>query len=130
MNTARVRGLPCVMELAMHACAQMQETAEVEQEEAARCHARLEHLVKIGAAPKDGALTWNFGRMDRILADHMLRSGHLASAQQLAEEAHIEARSLFCRCMRMSAGHQITGSPFQSCKEQLVAVHAGDHAPV
>ena len=74
----------------MHA--QLMESAEVERDEAHRCRVRLEHLAGLGGPPKDGALGWNAARMDRILADHMLRAGHLDSALQLAKEAHIEAQ--------------------------------------
>ena len=70
------------------------ESAEVERDEAARCRVRLEHLAELGGPPKDGALAWNVCRMDRILADHLLRAGHLQSALALASEAHIEASAL------------------------------------
>jgi macrophage erythroblast attacher len=51
-----------------------------EAEEAARCRARLAHLHAIGRPPRDGIIPWSKQRLDRILVDHMARSGHQASA--------------------------------------------------
>lgn len=72
---------------------QLTEIAEVEEQEAHRCKVRLEHLIKIGQPQKNHALEWNHKRMDRILVDHMLRSGFLESASQLASSAQIEVKS-------------------------------------
>ncbi|EIE27319.1 hypothetical protein COCSUDRAFT_34765 [Coccomyxa subellipsoidea C-169] len=68
----------------------LNEIAEVEEREARRCKARLEHLKEIGQPQKNHALEWNQARMDRILADHMLRCGFLDSASELAASANIE----------------------------------------
>ncbi|CAL8462971.1 g2505 [Coccomyxa elongata] len=68
----------------------LNETAEVEELEARRCKVRLQHLMAIGQPQKNSALGWNQARMDRILADHMLRCGFLDSASQLAASANIE----------------------------------------
>ena len=69
---------------------QLKEIAEVEEREARRCKARLQHLKDIGQPQKNHALEWNQARMDRILADHMLRCGFLESASKLAASAKIE----------------------------------------
>ena len=69
---------------------QLHETTKVEEVEARRCKARLEHLVSIGLPQKDEATKWNDKRMDRILADYMLRRGYHRSATQLARERSIE----------------------------------------
>ena len=47
---------------------QLHETTKVEEMEARRCKARLDHLVSIGLPQKDEATKWNDKRMDRILA--------------------------------------------------------------
>lgn len=58
--------------------------ADVSQQEAGdalRCKARLEHLQQLGAPGKGGSVVvWNKQRLDRLLVDHMLRSGSHASA--------------------------------------------------
>lgn len=65
-----------------------------EAEDLERCCARLAALVEAGPPPKEGALAWNRPRLDRILADHMLRHGYYASAERLASERGIQARTL------------------------------------
>lgn len=57
--------------------------ADVSQQEAGdalRCKARLEHLQQLGAPGKGSVVAWNKQRLDRLLVDHMLRSGNQASA--------------------------------------------------
>lgn len=57
--------------------------ADVGQQEAGdalRCKARLEHLQQLGAPGKGSMVVWNKQRLDRLLVDHMLRSGSQASA--------------------------------------------------
>ena len=74
--------------------AQLHETTRVEEVEARRCKARLEHLVAVGLPQKDEATKWADARMDRVLADYMLRRGYQRSAAQLARERDMEVRSL------------------------------------
>ena len=62
----------------------------MEEAEARRCRARLEHLAEIGLPQKDAATLWNDRRMDRILTDYMLRRGYHRSAAQLSSERQIE----------------------------------------
>ena len=57
--------------------------ADVSQQEAGdalRCKARLEHLQQLGTPGKGSVVLWNKQRMDRLLVDHMLRSGNHKSA--------------------------------------------------
>jgi macrophage erythroblast attacher len=51
-----------------------------EADEATRCKLRLEHLALLGRPAKGAVIPWSKKRLDRILADHMLRSGHHKSA--------------------------------------------------
>lgn len=51
-----------------------------EADEAMRCKLRLEHLAQLGRPAKGAVIPWSKQRLDRILADHMLRAGHQASA--------------------------------------------------
>lgn len=51
------------------------DVSKAELDEAQRCKARLEHLKAIGSPGKNNAIAWNKGRLDRILVDHLLRSG-------------------------------------------------------
>jgi macrophage erythroblast attacher len=60
-----------------------------EADEAARCKARLEHLRALGAPARGAAVAWNRPRLDRILVDHLLRSGCHASAEMLTSSARI-----------------------------------------
>lgn len=59
----------------------LQDVGRQEADEALRVKARLEHLSALGPAPgQDGVVAWNRRRLDRMLVDHMLRTGHHASA--------------------------------------------------
>lgn len=72
----------------------------MEEQEASRCKARLQHLVQLGVPQKDQALDWNRNRIDRLLADHMLRCGFLESATHLVAEAGMQVcqRQLLLAC--------------------------------
>ncbi len=72
--------------------AQLDELSAAEEADAQRCRARLEHLAALGTPLKDHAIDWNRRRMDRLLVEHLLRCGHMATALELAREAGIEAR--------------------------------------
>ncbi|WIA28882.1 hypothetical protein OEZ86_011406 [Tetradesmus obliquus] len=61
-----------------------------EADEAMRCKLRLEHLAQLGRPAKGAVIPWSKQRLDRILADHMLRAGHQASAARLAQESRSE----------------------------------------
>ncbi|KAK9806928.1 hypothetical protein WJX72_007757 [[Myrmecia] bisecta] len=61
-----------------------------EQADAQRCKARLEHLSEASAVGRQSPVEWSRHRLDRILVDHLLRSGQQDSALQLSEEAGLE----------------------------------------
>eukprot|EP00798_Chlamydomonas_sp_ICE-L_P023017 gene23017-30210_t len=61
-----------------------------EKEEAGRCKARLEHLKSIGRPDKNHVIAWNKQRLDRILVDHMLRSGQQGAAKLLIDRGGIK----------------------------------------
>lgn len=46
-----------------------------EADEAMRCKARLEHLKLVGKPTKGHVIAWSKQRLDRIIIDHMLRTG-------------------------------------------------------
>ncbi len=68
---------------------QLGEVSAAEADESARCRARLDHLNTIGAPAKHGALAWNKHRLDRIIVDHLLRSGFNATASMLASSSGV-----------------------------------------
>ena len=68
---------------------QSDEVAKAEEQDAQRCKARLQHLQSVGAPSKDHAVEWNRQRLDRLLVDHLLRSGCMNTAVQLANEADV-----------------------------------------
>lgn len=55
----------------------------VEAAELQRCRARLQHLITLGAPSRGAFIDWNRQRLNRLLADHLLRRGHVATANQL-----------------------------------------------
>jgi hypothetical protein len=64
------------------------DVSQQEEGDAMRCKARLEHLQQLGAASKGSVVLWNKQRLDRLLVDHMLRSGNQASAgEELSDSA-------------------------------------------
>lgn len=69
---------------------QLKRTTEAETADAARCQARLQHLVDIGQPSKDTVLDWNRKRLPRILVDHLLRCGYTSTASLLVEVAHLQ----------------------------------------
>ena len=73
-------------------CVQLVGIAKQERESAQRCKARLDHLVAHEAPPSQSAMDWTRQRLDRLLVDHMLRSGYLKSATDLASTSGCEVR--------------------------------------
>lgn len=61
----------------------LSDVSQQEAGDALRCKARLEHLQQLGAPGKGSVVAWNKQRLDRLLVDHMLRSGNQASAGML-----------------------------------------------
>ncbi len=62
----------------------------VEEAELRRCQVRLQSLAAMGVPQRGGVLPWNRARLDRLLADHLLRRGHLATAALLARDTGIQ----------------------------------------
>lgn len=56
------------------------DVGQQEAGDALRVKARLEHLQQLGAPGKGNMVVWNKQRLDRLLVDHMLRTGNQASA--------------------------------------------------
>lgn len=71
---------------------QLEESSQEEHADAVRCQARLQHLQKLGGPAKDEVIDWNRKRLDRLLVDHLLHSGHYKSAEALSSESHIEVQ--------------------------------------
>lgn len=80
------------------------DVSQQEAGDALRCKARLEHLQQLGSPGKGSVVAWNKQRLDRLLVDHMLRSGNQASAARLAQETGSEALSdlhIFAQAQRV-----------------------------
>lgn len=57
------------------------DVSQQEAGDAMRCKARLQHLKQLGCPGSSGSVVlWNKQRLDRLLVDHMLRSGSHSSA--------------------------------------------------
>lgn len=56
------------------------DVTQQEEGDAMRVKARLDHLQQLGAPGKGSVVVWNKQRLDRLLVDHMLRTGNQASA--------------------------------------------------
>lgn len=68
----------------------LEDSSALEQADAQRCRARLSHLADLGSAERDGYIKWSRKRIDRILVDHMLRSGYYQAAITLAQTSGIQ----------------------------------------
>ncbi|OJJ55311.1 hypothetical protein ASPSYDRAFT_61008 [Aspergillus sydowii CBS 593.65] len=91
---------------------------------------RIQHLDQLYHIP---SLTdvkydqWSRVRLDRLVIDHMLRSGYTESAQQLAREKDIEELvdlNVFVQCQRIaeSLRHRETKDALQWCNENKAAL--------
>jgi macrophage erythroblast attacher len=78
---------------------QLEEASQVEQTQVAQCRARVEHMGQLAAltasssgSAGDGeeARAWHSKQLERMLVDHMLRSGYYDAAAQLADAAGLE----------------------------------------
>lgn len=67
----------------------MDDIGQCEAADAQRCCVRLQHLREVGAPTKEQVLAWNRKRMDRLVADYLLRVGCLKSATSLTNTAGI-----------------------------------------
>lgn len=108
-NPSKAPGSPILasgggLTLLMCTASQLDDLAGVEAAELGRCCARLAHLLDIGLPRKDALLDWNRRRLDRLLVDHLLRRGYLATALQLAQESGIEVLDgILCICLKFQA---------------------------
>lgn len=67
---------------------QLEEGSRVENLQAQRCRARLEHLESVADADKFAE--WKDVRLTRILVDYMLRMSYYDIAKKLAETSKIQ----------------------------------------
>jgi macrophage erythroblast attacher len=87
----------------------------------------LEDLYRIPSLADVKYDEWSRVRLDRLLVDHMLRSGYLQSAKQLAEEKDIcdlVDLNVFVQCQRIadSLRRGETKDALQWCGENKVAL--------
>lgn len=67
----------------------LQEVSASEAADASRCKARLEHLAQLGPLQRGHTLEWNKPRLERLIAEHLLRSGCPRAAKQLADAGNL-----------------------------------------
>jgi macrophage erythroblast attacher len=87
----------------------------------------LEHLHQIPSLADVKYDQWSRIRLDRLVVDHMLRSGYTESAQQLAQEKGIEDLvdlDVFVQCQRIaqSLRRGETKDALQWCNENKAAL--------
>lgn len=71
---------------------QLDETNDKETVQLQRCRARIKHMQLLSeSAPNLHSGPWVGTNLDRILVDHMLRSGYFESAEKLAHDSNITA---------------------------------------
>lgn len=68
----------------------LQDISKSEADDAQRCKARLKHLAELGPLQRERALEWNKPRLDRLIAEHLLRSGCPQSAIELVKNSNLE----------------------------------------
>ncbi|KAL4883100.1 CTLH/CRA C-terminal to lish motif domain-containing protein [Aspergillus karnatakaensis] len=91
---------------------------------------RIQHLDQLYHIPNLTDVKydqWSRVRLDRLVVDHMLRSGYTESAQQLAREKNIEELvdlNVFIQCQRVaeSLRHGETKDALQWCNENKAAL--------
>ncbi|RAL08375.1 FYV10 family protein [Aspergillus homomorphus CBS 101889] len=91
---------------------------------------RIQHLESLHQIPSLADVKydqWSRVRLDRLIVDHMLRSGYLESAQQLAHEKGIEGLvdlNVFVQCQRIaeSLRRGETKDALQWCGENKAAL--------
>ncbi|KAL6760719.1 CTLH/CRA C-terminal to lish motif domain-containing protein [Haematococcus lacustris] len=57
---------------------------------AEQCQARMHHLQQLSCTPTTSMVAWNKQRLDRMLVDHMQRSGYHASSLVLSQQAGLQ----------------------------------------
>lgn len=79
---------------------QLEEREQQEQADAQRCIYRLRHLNETGLPAKDRTLDWSRQRLPRVLADHLLRSGHTETASLLTKSSNLQVKVPFCQLIQ------------------------------
>ncbi|PWY85673.1 hypothetical protein BO94DRAFT_557097 [Aspergillus sclerotioniger CBS 115572] len=117
---SRMQGLKRKMEI-LH-----QEEKKIQEQSRKRIH-HLERLHQIPSLADVKYDHWARVRLDRLIVDHMLRSGYTESAQQLAHEKDIEDLvdlNVFVQCQRIaeSLRYGETKDALQWCGENKAAL--------
>ncbi|QDZ18945.1 CTLH domain-containing protein [Chloropicon primus] len=63
----------------------LDDSTKAEAVHIARCKARIEHLMSLGAYGTERALSWNKKRMKRLVVDYLLRQGYHKTALQAVD---------------------------------------------
>lgn len=69
------------------------ESVQAEDESAQLCKRRIEHLKEHSSDQPAAAGLWKRKRMDRMMAEHLLRCGYYNTAVKLARQSGIEVRA-------------------------------------
>lgn len=80
---------PCPEPHVLCAC-QAVESVQAEDESAQLCKRRIEHLKEHSSDQPAAAGLWKRKRMDRMMAEHLLRCGYYNTAVRLARQSGIE----------------------------------------
>ncbi|KAJ5765587.1 hypothetical protein N7520_005146 [Penicillium odoratum] len=113
----------------------MESLQEEERRIQTQSRKRIQHLEAMHKIPSLADVKydqWSRVRLDRLLVDHMLRSGYSESAKQLAEERDIEGLvdlSVFTQCQRVveSLRRGDTKEALQWCGENKAALKKSNH---
>ncbi|KAJ5595793.1 hypothetical protein N7450_002251 [Penicillium hetheringtonii] len=113
----------------------MQSLQEEEKKIQNQSRKRIQHLETLHKIPSLADVKydqWSRVRLDRLLVDHMLRSGYSESAKQLASEREIEDLvdlGVFTQCQRVveSLRRGETKEALQWCGENKAALKKSQH---
>ncbi|KAJ5443597.1 uncharacterized protein N7458_007469 [Penicillium daleae] len=113
----------------------MQSLQEEEKKIQTQSRKRIQHLEALYNIPSLADVKydqWSRVRLDRLLVDHMLRSGYSESAKQLAKERDIEGLvdlEVFTQCQRVveSLHRGETKEALQWCGENKAALKKSQH---
>lgn len=108
----------------------MENLHEEEQKIQVQSRKRIQHLESLHSIPSLADVKyddWARTRLDRLLVDHMLRSGYPESAKQLAEEKDVEGLvdlDVFMQCQHVAASLRRgeTREALQWCGENKAAL--------
>lgn len=108
----------------------METLHEEEKKIATQSQKRIQHIQDLYTIPSLADVKyeqWSRTRLNRLLADHMLRSGYLESARQLAEAKEISELvdlNVFVQCQRIAHSLQQgeTKEALQWCGENKAAL--------